>query len=712
MMTGNLVWLLFRAHREGLSGAIEIRQDSAEQPATRVFVRARRAVHVEGIAGLLTDLATKLPSPGALTGELANDIPVCMALGVGLDEVFEAACAGLGRSLASMAQDPGLASSFNPDAKPPDGAFPLPKEFIRCFHQGLRAVRDADVVALELQTALDNPIRMTGEPEDIEEFGAVMLRTLKLARTENTLRGLVAAGGRGEPERTRESWFAIDLLMQLGLLQVEGSPVARASSAKGDRARGRAEARSSERLSESVVSAVPDRPTPPPRPPMRLESDEEADDVFAMGEDTGDLSMLHESVDDEDSDDEEVFEIEAEGPSHTIAWPSTARPVAEAPPVPTAGDDAIQGGLHESDVDAADVFAMGGDEDLDEIGEDLIEYLEDDEEWDDEDEDEDEDDLDDDDEAFAAVEDDDDDESLSASIDVAEDGDFEHDDFEDDLDDDDLAETTLDQESEPPRLRALPDEPEDTSAHDPTEGLDHPDAAELVGQFQALREANPLAVLGLGLDDVEGYITMPMLRRKAHLAAGRWHPERFADEHEHVRAAAEALFHLVERRWNALKDPRILTKALKEWKAIIPPHSVDQEGVSRGRHLYGRARQQATANAWTAALLTVGEALEADPTDLRCRLLDLQCRVVLEEFDVDSALANLDALHCRDNRDQAELEHTGGLLLKQAGRLDEAIDRFEWALEHDPKHVSAQRELKDAKSGTGSKQLSGIFDRD
>ena len=696
MMTGNLVWLLYRAHRDGLSGAIEVRAEPEGETTARVFLRGRKAVHIEGIDGLLDDLAPKLPSRDALTGELANDVPVCMALGLGLDEVFEAACAGLGRGLAALAQDPGLHCAFNPDTHAPGGAFPLPREALRCFHQGLRAVRDADVVALELQSSLDNPIRLTSE-DVLEDFGAVVLRTIKLARTESTLRGLVAASGRGQPERTREAWFAVDLLMQLGLLQVEGSPVARASAATGERARARRE-----RISETVLSAVPDRPAPPPTPPrQRLEADEEADDVFAMGEDTGDLDLLEESADEEVAD-------EPSGASHTISWP-------------TAGGRRkardVQGGLHESDDEAGDVFAMGGDEDYEELGEESIEYLEGevDEDSDEGDFDSDEEDLDSDEDFVTEADDevDDDPSSISTLIDVAEEDLWEEDDdFEDDLDDDDLAETTLDQDSEPPRLRPLPDAPEDTSSHDPMAGLDHPDAAALVRQFRALREANPLAAIGVTLDEAAGYVTLPMLRRKAHLASGRWHPERYADEVPDVQQAASELFSLVERRWAALKDPSILTRALREWRAQLPPSEVSAEDMDRSRHLYGRARQQATANAWTAALLTVGEALEANPDDLKCRLLDLHCRVVLEEFDVDSALANLDALDGRDDRETADREHTAGLILKAAGRADEAVARWEAALALDPKHASARRELDEAGSRGGGKFLSGIFGKD
>jgi len=703
MMTGTLVWLLFRAHRDGLSGALEIRRTPAAEPHARVFLKGRKCVHIEGIDGLLDDLAGQLPSSSALVGALAHDVPVCMALGIGLDAIFEAACAGLGRGLAAMAQDPALHCSFDPDQQPPGGAFPLPKEAIRCFHQGLRGVRDADAVALELRSALDNPIRLTDD-DAVEDFGAVVLRTFKLARTEGTLRGLVASSGRGQGDRTREAWFSVDLLMQLGLLQLEGAPVKRSA--------GWVPPSDARRLSEEIVSAVADGSPPvdaprrraPSRPP-KLESDDEADDVFEMGADLDEDSIDEDSVDEDSAD-------EPSGATHTISWPGMGadRPRAKpSRPAPTSSPE-VQGGLHESDDEASDVFAMGGDEDLEDddefedLDEDSIEYLDEEEE--------DEDDLF---EVLGEPEEDDEDEgdpeTFSSLVDVDEDGDFDDGDsidFEDDLDDDALAETTLDQPSEPPRLRPLPDTPDETSPIDPTETLDHPEAAELVTTFRALRDSNPLAVLGFTLEDAQDYITLPMLRRKAHLASGRWHPERFDDEHEHVQAAAAELSALVERRWAALKDPRILAKAIQEWRMQLPPPVPDPEGMARARQLYGRARQQATANAWTAALLTIGEALEADPSDLKSRLLDLQCRVVLEEFDVDSALANLDALSCRDDREQAEVEHTGGVLLKLAERHEESAERFEWALRHDPKHPSARRELE-AVRNEGGAFLKGIF---
>ena len=93
----------------------------------------------------------------------------------------------------------------------------------------------------------------------------------------------------------------------------------------------------------------------------------------------------------------------------------------------------------------------------------------------------------------------------------------EEEDWEDDLDDDVLAETTPDQPSEPPRLRPLADVPDPTSPDDPTEGLDHPDARELVARFHELRGASPLAVL----DDARERFRWALKHDPNHVSASR-----------------------------------------------------------------------------------------------------------------------------------------------------------------------------------------------
>ena len=698
MLTGTVVWLLVKAHRDALTGCLTIRD--GDRPV-RVHCRGQSVVAVEGVPALLAGLTSKLPSPAALTGELSADIPVCMALGLALDDILNAACDELGETIARLAQDPAIDASFEPDAEPPPGAFPLPRKLLRCFQDGLRAVRDADLVVTELSGSLDNPMRVTASAIDLDDLGTIALRTAKLARTEGTLRGLIAASGRGQPERTREAWFAVDLLLQLGLVSVQGAPVVR--RVQRDRSQRTVDG---ERLSERIVQPRAEAPPPPPPPPRRtrptpprrqqLESDDEASDVFAMGAEDD------EDDEDDDSSDEDSLDIAVgeDGASHVVSFiPGRKRERPRKLPDPPPTNE-VAGGLHESDDDAADVFAMGGDDDLEELDEDSIEYLEDDEEWDD-------DDL---------------EELGEDSIDAL--GEDPDEDWDDDEDDEDEEEETDDDESsvfqevvvdiDVEDLEGLPMDPEHTSPGDPVALLDSPQAAPLVERFRALRVANPLVVLGYTEQDVRGYITLADLRKRANKEKGRWHPERYVDQGGDAQEAAAELNSLVDRRYEALKQPRVLAAAMREWREQLESPAISEADRTRATELLTRARQQTVARAWTAALMTIEEALEADPTNLRCRLLDLRCRVVLEEFDVESAVANIDALLITDVKMDSEAQLMAGLVLKHAGHPD-ARNRLERALELDPDNAAARHELDFDKAGESAGIggiISGLFGGD
>ncbi|MCP4806096.1 MAG: hypothetical protein GY913_06710 [Proteobacteria bacterium] len=651
MLTGTVVWLLVKAHRDALTGCLRIR--TGDQTVA-LHVRGRDLVAIQGIPSLLREIEPKLPSPAALTGDLSADIPVCMALGILLDDLLSAACQETGEVIATLAQDPGAEATFDGDEAAPPGAFPLPRGLLRCFKDGLRAVRDADDVVAELTAALDNPLRVTAKQDDLDDLGTIALRTAKLARTEGTLRGLIAASGRGQPDRTREAWFAVDLLLQLGLLSVQGAPVARRATRPGRR-----KPPSGQRLNERIVPPRSEKPSPPPRqrqpPPPKprpLESDDEATDVFAMGGDDEE-----EDDDDDDSSEEDSLDISVDenGASHVVSFtPGRKRP---RPPQKDVG-----GGMHESDLDASDVFAMGGDDD-DDDEEDDVEELEDSGEY------------------FGEVDEDD-----------------------DEYEDEDHSSSVLEDVSD---MEALGAEPDQTAPGDPVALLTSPQAAPLVERFRALRTANPLAVLGYTAKDVAGYITLSDVRKRANKEKGRWHPERYIDQGGDAQEAAAELNSLVERRYEALKEPRVLAAAMREWREQLPAPDIPTADRDRAVDLMARARQQATARAWTAALMTIEEALEADPTNVRCRLVDIHCRVVLEEFDIDSALANIDSLPITDTKTDSEAQFIAGLALKHVGR-DDAAQRFARAVELDSDNAAARHEL-DFQRANNPQGIGGII---
>ena len=686
MLSGTVAWLLYRAHKERLSGALILRGGRADIEA-RILVQKRQVVHVEGVPELLSGVADKLPSRDALTGPLEADIPVCLALGLGLDEVLEAACERLGRFLAECADDPELRCGFDPDVQLPPGAFPFPKPLLNLLRDGFRAVHDPQEIEVQLGHLANRPLRVIGEPDEVEGLDAITLRTLKLATAEPSLAGLLSTSGRGQQRRTAEAWYSIDLLMHLGLLHVEGQPI-RASAQL-------AEAREQPAADPATADTLTEGPEL-----SQLESDDESDMVFAMGEDSMDAMELEddedfededsqdeasgdslvgleleesiddgpsytlEDIEDDDSeDDEEVLAAEGlelededeedveDGPSHAISWDRNTDDL---------GTGEVVGGAFESDEDASGIFAMGAD----------------DEDFEDEEDDEDFDDID-------------------AEIEALEDE-------EEDDDDTELAALQRDP--------GLPDE-----------DLRLPVLETL---HESLRKANPLVLLGLSEEQVRGVVSYATLRAHLDRARGRWHQQRFLKADPEVRAAIQRIASLVERRWNALEQPDVLAQALTEWREQLPQQDTPDRDASR--RCLARAMNLAGARAWSAALVEAEQAVHHDPNSVRARVLLIQSMVVLGELDIAGGLANLDALLVESPKVKAEIEFAAGQLLKWERHHEQAVERYRRALDMNPRHEDARKavdtyERRPTRPAQGESTtdegsvggfLSGIFGRD
>jgi tetratricopeptide (TPR) repeat protein len=267
---------------------------------------------------------------------------------------------------------------------------------------------------------------------------------------------------------------------------------------------------------------------------------------------------------------------------------------------------------------------------------------------------------------FAMGEDDEDDEDLDADIDA---------DIED-LDDED-------EDEDDTELLALQGDP-----GLPDEDLRLPVLETL---HESLRKANPLVLLGLTEAQIRGIVSYATLREHLNRARGRWHQQRFLKADPEVRAAIQRIASLVERRWNALEQPDVLAQALSEWREQLPREQPrDRDGA---RRCLARAHKLAEARAWPAALVEAQQAVALDPSSIRARVVLVQSMVVLRELDIAGGLANLDALLVDRPGVKAEIEYAAGQMLRWERHHEQAIERFRRALDMNPRHSSARREV-------------------
>lgn len=226
-----LVRVLFLAHRIEANGRVVVRRPGRGELA--IVLRAGRVVAVSGAPWLLGTLSKDLPDHA----DLAVDVENAVRAGFPADGVLRAASEGLGAHIASIADARTGSIRWDPDFTPPTSAFPLPVPLPRLMALGLRDARPAATIAAEWGRRLEAPIQLVA-PDDSPEtkWGIDMtgLRIMRLAPTHGRVGDLVAAAIGKDSERRGDVLRSMDLLHQLGILEVPPPdvPLAGGSSAE------------------------------------------------------------------------------------------------------------------------------------------------------------------------------------------------------------------------------------------------------------------------------------------------------------------------------------------------------------------------------------------------------------------------------------------------------------------------------------------------
>ena len=201
--------LLLRLHLRRTSGLIRLKGPGID---ARLWVRNQVLWGAQGVPRLFGPLCDRVPDPRALKGDLLADIPVLLAMGIGLDEATDAVCDTVGMLLAESTLDPEVQASFENEANPPPGSFGLESPLLRSFTKALAVLHPAAEVADELAGWSNTRIRVEDAVgEDLGPLGPIAIRTLALARRNRILGDLVRESGRSQLQRTQQAWVAVDL---------------------------------------------------------------------------------------------------------------------------------------------------------------------------------------------------------------------------------------------------------------------------------------------------------------------------------------------------------------------------------------------------------------------------------------------------------------------------------------------------------------------
>lgn len=216
------VRVLFLAHCVDATGALVV---TRPEGTARVVIRSSRVMHIEGVPALLRGVDPRLPD----AQHLGKDLAAAVAAGHPVERVIEAAAIALGAWLVRLAAERGGTVRFDTTASHPAGTFPLPMPIPRIIANGVRLGRPAMEVQREW-APLGQHAPSVRIPDDAPEsrwgLDATAMRVLRLAEGAVHVDHLLRRAAGDDLDRRLEVLRSLDLLCMLGLIRMDGGPVA------------------------------------------------------------------------------------------------------------------------------------------------------------------------------------------------------------------------------------------------------------------------------------------------------------------------------------------------------------------------------------------------------------------------------------------------------------------------------------------------------
>ncbi len=180
--------------------------------------------------------------------------------------------------------------------------------------------------------------------------------------------------------------------------------------------------------------------------------------------------------------------------------------------------------------------------------------------------------------------------------------------------------------------------------------------------------------------------------------AKRWHPDRLGQEYEDVREQATRVFSRMTEAHNVLSD----SAQREDYDGLLKQgggSAEEQEQVQqvlRATMNYQKAQVLLKKHDLAGAEEHAQKAVKDDPAQADYIALLAWIRVQKPDCDekqMDACLEMLNQSVSREpNNERARFYR--GQLLKRRGKAEGAVRDFRWIVEHNPKHVDAQRELR------------------
>jgi CheY-like chemotaxis protein len=219
-----------------------------------------------------------------------------------------------------------------------------------------------------------------------------------------------------------------------------------------------------------------------------------------------------------------------------------------------------------------------------------------------------------------------------------------------------------------------------------------PRSGRLAAALAAMEVAHPVEVLEL---NDRRKLTDEDVANAYRDISRRYHPDTFFSAPPSVRGLAERCFARVNAAYDALRGPG----GLHEGRRFLDARAhgvpfVSEKDYLAGRVAFRRAEPFMRNHDWKAADAHLQEAVRLDPRSWPYGLHAAWSGWLAQRLDTAAALAAIDALAPPEKVRLAEAQVYAGNILKQEGRLTEALERYRAAAKLHPDNHDAQRELR------------------
>jgi CheY-like chemotaxis protein/tetratricopeptide (TPR) repeat protein len=232
---------------------------------------------------------------------------------------------------------------------------------------------------------------------------------------------------------------------------------------------------------------------------------------------------------------------------------------------------------------------------------------------------------------------------------------------------------------------STPPPPPEPTQEDPRE-------ARLARALGELEGAPPLQVLEL-MNRVR--LTEEDVSNAYRDISRRYHPDFFFNAPPQVRSLAESCFSLVNAAYDALRSPNGFAEARRMLEARARGETfVSEKDHLAARVAFRRAEQLFRARDYGAADPLFLEAARLDPGTWPHALCAIRSGWLAKRLPPAAVVAALETLKPKEPVRQGEILTLAGTVLKQAGKVAEAMERFRAAAAADPENRDAQRELR------------------